>query len=440
MPSGCPSAIAPPLTFTFAGSSPSSSMQTSDCEANASLSSTRSRSSTPSPARSRALRVAGTGPTPMTAGSTPATAVETTRAIGCRPSSRARPASTSSTADAPSLIPELLPAVTEPPSRLNAGRSLPSASIDVSARGCSSRSTSVDLALPSARPRPGRSGREPAGVDRRDGAPMALEREGVLPLASDAPALGDVLRGLAHRVRVVHLGELRVDEPPAERRVLELARSAVPGVLGLGHHVRRPRHRFDAAATKTSPSPTAIAWAAALIACRPEPHSRLTVWPATSTGKPARSAAIRATFAVVLACLIGAAEDDVLDDRGVDAGTVDDRAHHERREVIGADRGERPAVPTDRGPDGIDDPCLTNGTVRIRVIAADRSGSATRGRLAGFGRASDRGEEAIRMRHSQPERRHDIVVCRYPLVDRDVCFVGDGRFDPLLDPIRAQLP
>ena len=65
-----------------------------------------------------------------------------------------------------------------------------------------------------------------------------------------------------------------------------------------------------------------------------------------------------------------------------------------------------------------------------RVIAADRSGSATRGRLAGFGRASDRGEEAIRMRRSQPERRHDIVVCRYPLVDRDVCLVGDGRFDP----------
>ena len=39
--------------------------------------------------RSRALRVAGTGPTPMTAGSTPATAVATTRASGRRPSSAA---------------------------------------------------------------------------------------------------------------------------------------------------------------------------------------------------------------------------------------------------------------------------------------------------------------------------------------------------------------
>ena len=40
-------------------------------------------------------------------------------------------------------MPELLPAVTDPPSRLNAGRSLASASADVSARGCSSRLTTV---------------------------------------------------------------------------------------------------------------------------------------------------------------------------------------------------------------------------------------------------------------------------------------------------------
>ena len=37
-------------------------------------------------------------------------------------------------------------------------------------------------------------------------------------------------------------------------------------------------------ATNTSPSPTAIAWAAELIAWRPLPQSRLTVSPPTSTG------------------------------------------------------------------------------------------------------------------------------------------------------------
>ena len=79
----------------------------------------------------------------MIAGSTPATAVETMRAIGVRPSALARSASTRSTAEAPSLIPELLPAVTEPPSFAKAGRSLARASGVVSARGCSSRATTI---------------------------------------------------------------------------------------------------------------------------------------------------------------------------------------------------------------------------------------------------------------------------------------------------------
>src|SRR5437762_10834574 len=49
-------------------------------------------------------------------------------------------------------------------------------------------------------------------------------------------------------------------------------------------------------ASITSPSSALIARAAALIAARPEAQSRLNVTPATETGKPARRAAIRATF------------------------------------------------------------------------------------------------------------------------------------------------
>src|SRR6266581_1404315 len=49
-------------------------------------------------------------------------------------------------------------------------------------------------------------------------------------------------------------------------------------------------------ATKTSPSPALIARAAALTAPRPEEQSRLNVTPATETGRPASSAAIRATL------------------------------------------------------------------------------------------------------------------------------------------------
>jgi hypothetical protein len=45
-----------------------------------------------------------------------------------------------------------------------------------------------------------------------------------------------------------------------------------------------------------SAAPVWISRAAAIVACIPEPHSRLTVCPGTSTGKPARSSAMRATL------------------------------------------------------------------------------------------------------------------------------------------------
>src|SRR5690625_5787598 len=50
----------------------------------------------------------------MTAGLTPAVADETNRAIGFKPSSFARFACINKTAEAPSLIPDALPAVTVP--------------------------------------------------------------------------------------------------------------------------------------------------------------------------------------------------------------------------------------------------------------------------------------------------------------------------------------
>src|SRR6058998_2188777 len=49
-------------------------------------------------------------------------------------------------------------------------------------------------------------------------------------------------------------------------------------------------------AMKISPSPALIACAALATAWSPEPHSRFTVWPGTSTGRPARRSAMRATL------------------------------------------------------------------------------------------------------------------------------------------------
>ena len=112
-------------------------MDASTCEAKASFSSTRSMSFGSRPARSSAFRVDGTGPMPITAGSTPAEALLTIRASGSRPSSRARSSVVTTTQAAPSLIWDALPAVTVPPSR-KIGLSAASRSSEVSARGPSS--------------------------------------------------------------------------------------------------------------------------------------------------------------------------------------------------------------------------------------------------------------------------------------------------------------
>ncbi len=136
-PSGCPRAIAPPDTLTRAGSRPSSRMQGMACAANASFNSTRSRSATESPRRASSFLVAGTGPSPMQLGSTPATAVPTMRASGVSRCALTAAALATPSAAAPSLMPLELPAVAVP-SLANAGVSFARLSIVASGRGCSS--------------------------------------------------------------------------------------------------------------------------------------------------------------------------------------------------------------------------------------------------------------------------------------------------------------
>ena len=109
---GCPRAMAPPLTLSLASSSPSSRATATDWAAKASLASTRSMSATPTPARSMALRQAGTGPTPMILGSTPAWPQPVSLAMGVRPYLRTASPLATIRAAPPSLRPEALAAVT----------------------------------------------------------------------------------------------------------------------------------------------------------------------------------------------------------------------------------------------------------------------------------------------------------------------------------------
>jgi hypothetical protein len=72
--------------------------------------------SSETPLRSSSLRTAGIGPMPITRGSTPATALPTNAPERLDASSRAFSSDAITSAAAPSLIPEALPAVTVPPS------------------------------------------------------------------------------------------------------------------------------------------------------------------------------------------------------------------------------------------------------------------------------------------------------------------------------------
>ena len=113
-PIGCPSAIAPPLTFSFSSGIGSSRSTASTCGANASFSSTRSKSAKVRPVRSNSLRIAGTGPMPMMRGSTPAEAHPMMRASGVTPSAAHAAALISTTAAPPSVMPDEVPAVMMP--------------------------------------------------------------------------------------------------------------------------------------------------------------------------------------------------------------------------------------------------------------------------------------------------------------------------------------
>src|SRR5258707_13023413 len=104
-------AMAPPLTFTLEVSQPMSLLTAQAGAAKALLASIRSRSEAFQPAFSSALREAGIGPEPITLGSTPACAQDLIVASGVSPRFLASLALISTSAAAPSLMPEAFAAV-----------------------------------------------------------------------------------------------------------------------------------------------------------------------------------------------------------------------------------------------------------------------------------------------------------------------------------------
>ena len=129
-------------------------------------------------------------------------------------------------------------------------------------------------------------------------------------------------------------------QPSVVSSIVRAPRSHAPSALSITYGARV----IDSTppATNTSPSPAPIAWAALFTAWRPDPHSRFTVCPATSTGSPASRSGHPGDVAVVLARAVRAAEDDVLDQGRIDPRPLDDRADREGGEVVGANPASAP--------------------------------------------------------------------------------------------------
>ena len=117
-------------------------------------------------------------------------------------------------------------------------------------------------------------------------------------------------------------------------------------------------------ATNTSPSPQVTACAAIAIALRPLPQLRCKTEPGISIGSPATSAGMARDAAAVLARLIGAADDDILDlvrAKPLSPTTLAiDRGQH----VVGPHLGERAGMAAERGAQTVIDIGVEHGRLR----------------------------------------------------------------------------
>ena len=205
----------------------------------------------------------------------------------------------------------------------------------------------------------------------------------VLALSGHPVPLAQLLGGLTERDRPLRRHP-RVDETPAERRRRELEIAHGIGLLGLRHDPGRSRHGLDAADEHD-------VGVARLDLPRRDDRC-VEARAAEAVDRRARDARRQAgeqgrhprDVAVLLAGAVRVAEDDLLDETrvgGEAGGPVDDRAHDERPEVIGPDRGESAPEAAERGADGVVDERVVHGRDLLseRTAHSRRTPGACRG-------------------------------------------------------------
>src|SRR5512134_884438 len=288
-PIGCPSAMAPPFTFTFEVSQPICRLTAIACAAKASLISISSRSFGSQPARARHLLEAGTGPMPMYFGSTPADAKALMRAMGFRPSSFALRALVTMTAAAPSLMPEALAAVTVP-FLSKAGLRAFIASSVAPWRGYSSSANTTGPFF--------------EGISK--GMISSLKRPDFCA-ASVLFWLFTANSSCSSRVTTYSFATFSAVTPMWNWLKASHSPSTIIESISFASPMRKPsREPFITCgatlmfswppAITTSASPLATDCAASITAFRPEPHTLLMVMAGIMSGRPALIAAWRAGF------------------------------------------------------------------------------------------------------------------------------------------------
>ncbi|MCY1240086.1 hypothetical protein D9M72_529150 [compost metagenome] len=182
--------------------------------------------------------------------------------------------------------------------------------------------------------------RQPTVRLRCGGLGLAADGKGVLVFAADAKIRRDVLASLGHRVDAVLLLHERVDKAPADGGVVDLGVAREGGIC-LRHDEGCTRHALDTASDHQ--------FGFAGFDCPRRSDHRIHAGTAEPVDRRAGYADRQASqkqrhardVAVVLAGLVGAAEDYVIDRVPVDIGVAfEECLEWDRAEVVGSHRGE----------------------------------------------------------------------------------------------------
>ena len=204
--------------------------------------------------------------------------------------------------------------------------------------------------------------RQPAAGLRRGCPLLAAQRESVLIVARNVKFLGNVLRRFRHGIDAMELPHQRIDQPPANRRILH-RRDPRKGAFSLRHDKGRPRHGFHPAGDHQLRLTGLDRPRGGDDSVHARPAQPVDGRPRHAVGQAGKQQAHAGDIAIVLAGLVDAAEDDIIDHVPIQVGMPrHQRFQRHGAEIVGANAGKRPGKAANRRADIIADKSLSHGS------------------------------------------------------------------------------